>query len=87
MTIIEFGSLAGAMIAVITLITKIVSLITSIQSLINRLDTMQRDIEFTKISFQNVSDRMNRVETRLESIEEDSDDFRQLIKEQQYAFK
>ncbi|MGO4929523.1 hypothetical protein ACTQ5J_13125 [Fundicoccus sp. Sow4_F4] len=45
MTLIEIGSMAGATVAIITLISKLVALITAIQNLICRLDKMAIEIE------------------------------------------
>lgn len=69
MSIVELGSLAAAIVAVMTLTTKIVSLITSIQNLINRLDTMQKEIEASKDGLKFLNDRMNGYEGRVKSLE------------------
>lgn len=85
---LELGSLAGAMVAVITLITKMISLITSIQNLINRLDIMQRDIEFSKSGLQRVNDRVDEHDDRINILESESNNLKEQLKEIiGYAFK
>lgn len=87
MSVIELGSLAGAMIAVVTLITKIVSLITSIQNLINRLDTMQREIEASKHGVLDLTQRVNHQDTRLHTLEIETHSLNEQMKELvAYAF-
>ena len=81
MTLIELGSLAGAMVAVITLTTKIISLITSIQNLINRLDVMQRDLEFNNTKISEVTKRVNTHESKLFVIEAKLNDIQKTLKE------
>ena len=71
MSVIELGSLAGAMIAVITLITKMISLITSIQNLINRLDTMQSEIQSSQHGLRDLSTRVNAHDSRIQRLETD----------------
>jgi len=88
MTVLELGSLAGAMVAVITLITKMISLITSIQNLINRLDIMQRDIEFSKSGLQRVNNRVDEHDDRINILESESNNLKEQLKEIiGYAFK
>lgn len=87
MSVIELGSLAGAMIAVITLITKMVSLITSIQNLINRLDTMQTEIEAGKHGLHGLTQRVNSQDTRIHTLEMETHSLNDQVKEiVSYAF-
>ena len=44
MSLIELGALASALVAIITLITKLYNLIAAIQQLIGRLDFLQSEI-------------------------------------------
>lgn len=81
MTLIELGSLAGAMVAVITLTTKIISLITSIQDLINRLDVMQRDLEYNKSKISEVTKQVNTHESKIFVIEAKLNDLQKILKE------
>lgn len=81
MTLIELGSLAGAMVAVITLTTKIISLITSIQNLINRLDVMQRDLEYNKSKISEVTKQVNTHESKIFVIEAKLNDLQKILKE------
>lgn len=81
MTLIELGSLAGAMVAVITLTTKIISLITSIQNLINRLDVMQRDLEYNKTKISEVTKQVNTHESKIFVIEAKLNDLQKILKE------
>ena len=81
MTLIELGSLAGAMVAVITLTTKIISLITSIQNLINRLDVMQRDLEYNKSKISEVTKQINTHESKIFIIETKLNDIQKILKE------
>lgn len=81
MTLIELGSLAGAMVAVITLTTKIISLITSIQNLINRLDVMQRDLEYNKSKISEVTKQVNTHESKIFFIEAKLNDLQKILKE------
>lgn len=81
MTLIELGSLAGAMVAVITLTTKIISLITSIQNLINRLDVMQRDLEYNKSKISEVTKQVNTHESKIFIIETKLNDVQKILKE------
>lgn len=88
MTVIEMGSLAGAMIAVMTLISKIISLIASIQNLITRLDTMQRDIEFSQSNIILIKDQTGQHEKRLSLLEEKMSQVQVFLKEKvKDAFK
>lgn len=88
MTVIEMGSLAGAMIAVMTLISKIISLIASIQNLITRLDTMQRDIEFSQSNIILIKDQTGQHENRLSLLEEKMSQVQVFLKEKvKDAFK
>lgn len=88
MTVIEMGSLAGAMIAVMTLISKIISLIASIQNLITRLDTMQRDIEFSQSNIILIKDQTGQHENRLFLLEEKMSQVQVFLKEKvKDAFK
>lgn len=87
MSVIELGSLAGAMIAVVTLITKMISLITSIQNLINRLDTMQREIEASKHGIHDLIQRVNTHDTKLHTLELETLSLNNQVKEMtSYAF-
>lgn len=81
MTLIELGSLAGAMVAVITLTTKIISLITSIQNLINRLDVMQRDLEYNRSKISEVTKQVNTHESKIFIIETKLIDIQKILKE------
>lgn len=81
MSLIELGSLAGAMVAVITLTTKIISLITSIQNLINRLDVMQRDLEYNKSKISEVTKQVNTHESKIFIIETKLNDIQKILKE------
>lgn len=81
MAFIELGSLAGAMVAVITLTTKIISLITSIQNLINRLDVMQRDLEYNKSKISEVTKQINTHESKIFIIETKLNDIQKILKE------
>lgn len=81
MTLIELGSLAGAMVAVITLTTKIISLITSIQNLINRLDVMQRDLEYNRSKISEVTKQVNTHESKIFIIETKLNDIQKMLKE------
>ncbi|MCR8968922.1 hypothetical protein [Facklamia sp. 7083-14-GEN3] len=45
MHLIDIGSYAGAIIAVITLISKLIGLITALHNLIERIDWMQAKLE------------------------------------------
>lgn len=81
MSLIELGSLAGAMVAVITLTTKIISLITSIQNLINRLDVMQRDLEYNKSKISEVTKQVNTHESKIFIIEIKLNDVQKILKE------
>ena len=81
MSLIELGSLAGAMVAVITLTTKIISLITSIQNLINRLDVMQRDLEYNKSKISEVTKQINTHESKIFIIETKLNDIQKILKE------
>ncbi|MFL2140880.1 hypothetical protein [Ruoffia sp. FAM 26254] len=81
MAFIELGSLAGAMVAVITLTTKIISLITSIQNLINRLDVMQRDLEYNKSKISEVTKQVNTHESKIFIIETKLNDIQKILKE------
>ena len=81
MTLIELGSLAGAMVAVITLTTKIIRLITSIQNLINRLDVMQRDLEYNKSKISEVTKQVNTHESKIFIIETKLNDIQKILKE------
>lgn len=81
MTLIELGILAGAMVAVITLTTKIISLITSIQNLINRLDVMQRDLEYNKSKISEVTKQVNTHESKIFIIEAKLNDIQKILKE------
>lgn len=81
MTLIEIGSLAGAMVAVITLITKLVSLITAIHNLIGRLDSMAIDIEEGDKQRQLLALNINQQEEKLFEIENLFVEIRQEISE------
>lgn len=72
MSIIELGSLAGAMVAVITLITKMIRLITSIQNLIHRLDRMQTEIESNQVALHDFTQQLESHGKRLTSLEVDT---------------
>ena len=65
MSMMEFGALASAVIAVITLSGKIVNLITSIQSLINRLDQLQEDMTTTKELWADTAEKYGSMNQRL----------------------
>lgn len=69
MTLIEIGSMAGATVAIITLITKLISLITAIQNLICRLDTMAIDIEEGDKERVALSQSINLQDKKLHDIE------------------
>ncbi len=69
MSMMEFGALASAVIAVITLSGKIVNLITSIQSLINRLDQLQEDMTTTKELWADTAEKYGSMNQRLRHIE------------------
>lgn len=81
MTLIEIGSLAGAMVAIITLITKLVSLITAIHNLIGRLDSMAIDIEEGDKQRQLLALNINQQEEKLFEIENLFVEIRQEISE------
>lgn len=44
MSLIEMGGLAGALVAIVTLLSKLVSLIAAIQKLISRIEQMAVDL-------------------------------------------
>lgn len=44
MSLIEIGGLAGALVAIVTLLSKLVSLVAAIQKLISRIEQMAVDI-------------------------------------------
>lgn len=44
MSLIEIGGLAGALVAIVTLLSKLVSLIAAIQKLISRIEQMAVDL-------------------------------------------
>lgn len=44
MTLIELGGLAGALVAIVTLFSKLVALIAAIQKLISRIEQMAVDL-------------------------------------------
>lgn len=69
MSMIEFGSLASALVAVITLISKIINLITTIQSLINRLDQLQKDMATAKDLWTDTANRYVGLDQRLREVE------------------
>lgn len=81
MSLIELGSLAGAMVAVITLTTKIISLITSIQNLITRLDVMQRDLEYNTLKIREVTKQVNSHESNFFVVESKLNDIQRTLKE------
>lgn len=81
MSLIELGSLAGAMVAVITLTTKIISLITSIQNLITRLDVMQRDLEYNTLKIREVTKLVNSHESKFFVVESKLNDIQRTLKE------
>ncbi|XJS10983.1 hypothetical protein ACF3NG_01585 [Aerococcaceae bacterium WGS1372] len=81
MSIIELGSLAGATVAVITLISKIISLITSIQNLIHRLDRMQTEIESNQVALHDFTLQMKNHDQRLTSLEVDTTFVKDQLKE------
>ena len=80
MSLIELGSLAGAMVAVITLTTKIISLITSIQNLITRLDVMQRDLEYNTLKIREVTKQVNSHESKFFVVESKLNDIQRTLK-------
>ncbi|MBA5729597.1 hypothetical protein HW423_07350 [Aerococcaceae bacterium INB8] len=87
MSVIELGSLAGAMITVITLISKMISLITSIQNLINRLDTMQTELEANKHGLSDLTQRVNNHDVKLHTLEVEQMSLSNQVKElASYAF-
>ena len=45
MNVIELGSLAGAIIAILTLVHRIIHLITAIHSLITRIDQLTESVD------------------------------------------
>lgn len=69
MSIIEIGGFASALVAVMTLISKIVSLIATIQSLINRLDQLQKDMETTKDLWADTTTKYVGLDQRLRQVE------------------
>ena len=81
MSIIELGSLAGAMVAVITLITKMIRLITSIQNLIHRLDRMQTEIESNQVVLHDFTQQLKSHDKRLTSLEVDTTFVKDQLKE------
>lgn len=81
MSIIELGSLAGAMVAVITLITKMIRLITSIQNLIHRLDRMQTEIESNQVALHDFTQQLTSHDKRLTSLEVDATFVKDQLKE------
>lgn len=88
MSIIELGSLAGATVAVITLITKIISLITSIQNLIHRLDRMQTEIESNQVALHDFTLQLKNYDQRLISLEVDNAYVKDQLKElTHYAYE
>lgn len=69
MSLIELGALASALVAVITLITKLYNLIAAIQQLIGRLDFLQSEINHHHLIqkqliklYDHHEQRLNRVE-------------------------
>ncbi|MGY3815139.1 hypothetical protein ACWOA6_06295 [Globicatella sulfidifaciens] len=69
MSLIELGALASALVAVITLITKLYNLIAAIQQLIVRLDFLQSEINHHHLIqkqliklYDHHEQRLNRVE-------------------------
>ena len=88
MVLLEIGGLAGAVVAIVTLISRMVSLIAAIQNLITRLDAMQREIEsgrnereMMQINITNQGSRLQEVETILPEIREDIGEIKASVKE------
>lgn len=81
MSIIELGSLAGAMVAVITLITKMIRLITAIQNLIHRLDRMQTEIESNQVTLHDFTQQLTSHDKRLTNLEVDTTFVKDQLKE------
>lgn len=88
MVLLEIGGLAGAVVAIVTLISRMVSLIAVIQNLITRLDAMQREIESGRnerermqIKITNQGSRLQEVETILPEIREDIGEIKASVKE------
>lgn len=88
MSIIELGGLAGGILSVLALITKIISLITTIQSLIQRLDILQSDLQSNKekqgVMARQISGQERRIHTlelTMESIREDVAETKNSVKE------
>ena len=88
MVLLEIGGLAGAVVAIVTLISRMVSLIAAIQNLITRLDAMQREIESGRnerermqIKITNQGSRLQEVETILPEIREDIGEIKASVKE------
>ncbi|KAA9219184.1 MULTISPECIES: hypothetical protein [Aerococcus] len=65
MTVIEMGGWASALVAIITLVSKIIQLITAIQRLITRLDVMAQELDQQKTQQQALKDRIQMVENTL----------------------
>ncbi|MGX7108512.1 hypothetical protein [Facklamia miroungae] len=58
MNLIDYGSYAGAIIAVITLISKMIRLITAIHDLVERIDWMQAKLEDNHQAIQSLRQRV-----------------------------
>lgn len=69
MSIIEIGGFASALVAVVTLISKIIRLITTIQSLINRLDQLQKELATTKDLWADTTTKYVELDQRLRQAE------------------
>ncbi|MGF3066266.1 hypothetical protein [Facklamia sp. P12934] len=59
MHLIDLGSYAGAIIAVITLISKLIGLITALHDLIERIDWMQAKLEAFNQELQTIKQKVD----------------------------
>ncbi|MGO4940695.1 hypothetical protein ACTQ45_11855 [Fundicoccus sp. Sow4_D5] len=69
MSLIEFGGLAGALVAILTLLSKLVSLIAAIQKLISRIEQMALDIVKGEEARELLADNVHSQEKKLQAAE------------------
>lgn len=69
MTLIELGALASALVAIITLITKLFNLISAIHQLIARLEFLQTEVNRQDLVQEQLLQLLNRFDKRLHSLE------------------
>ena len=81
MSLIEIGGLAGALVAIVTLLSKLVSLIAAIQKLISRIEQMAVDLVKGEESREVLAECVHVQGRKLEAVEGVFSELRRELKE------